>query len=123
MSPTILLTVKENLEKSSKINSKRIQKLISNMKYWNKDKIIYPNHIKSLLFISYLEAYEVLNILVDLNILTECYEIYCSKCEKFLDMGILESLNQFPENVCCERGHNLEAFRDTILLYKVIVDE
>lgn len=123
MSPIILFNVKEKLEKSSKINSKRIDKLIDNMKLWRKGKIIYPNAIKSLLFISYLEAYEVLDLLVELDILVECYEIYCSKCEKFLDIGILESLNQFPENLYCEDGHKLSAFTDTVLLYKVICDE
>ena len=123
MSPIILSNVKENLEKSSKINQKRIDKLINNMKFWKKDKIIYPNHIKSLLLISSLEAYEILDILVDMKILIECYEIYCSKCEKFMDKGFLESLNQFPSNLYCEDGHKLEAFNDTVLVYKVILDE
>lgn len=123
MSPTILLNVKENLEKASIINEKRIGKLLSSMKLWQKEKIIYPSHIKSILLINYAEAYQVLEIVKDMGILEYNYEIYCSECEKFIDLPVLRSLNEFPEKQYCEKGHKLDPIKDTVLIYRVIKDE
>ncbi|MBR9649461.1 response regulator [Clostridium tyrobutyricum] len=92
-------------------------------KYWIKDQIVYPTYIKSLLYISYRETYEVLDIIKELGILEYNFEIYCSKCEKFQDFKILRSLNEFPEKLYCESGHKLDPLKDTVLIYRVIKDE
>lgn len=123
MSPIILDSVKMNLQKYTTINEFRQEVLIKDMKLWRKDTIIYPNRIKSLLRISYQEAYAVLDILKNMTLLEYNYEIYCSKCERFLDIPRLKSLNQFPEELFCEKGHQLRPFKDTVLVYKVIKDE
>lgn len=123
MSPDILCNVKESLQQNSKINNTRIDKLIKNMKLWSINKIIYPNRIKSLLMISYEETYELLDLIKSMGILEYNYEVYCSECERFLDMKRMDSLNQFPEEAYCESGHLLSPIKDTILVYKVVMDE
>jgi hypothetical protein len=123
MSPTILLDVKSNLEKASIINAKRIDKLIDNMKYWQKGGIVYPSHVKSVLFSDYKVTYEVLEIIKKMGLLEYNYEIYCTECEKFIDSPILRSLNDFPEKIYCENNHKLDPLKDTVLIFRVIKDE
>lgn len=124
MSPNILLNVRRNLEKASIINEKRIKILLNHIeKYWKKDKIVYPTQIKSLLYISYKQTYEILDIIKELGVLEYNFQVYCSECEKFQDFKILKSLNQFPEELYCEGNHRLSPLKDTVLIYKVIRDE
>ena len=118
-----LISVRENLKKSSVINEKRINCLINNMQLWKVGNIIYPSRIKSLLHISFKETYQVLDIIEEMGILTYNYQIYCSQCERFLDMPMLSSLNQFPEELFCDENHRLNALEDTVLVYKVVRDE
>ena len=123
MLQSILLNVRESLEKNLKINNLRINILIENMKTWEKDKIIYPSQIKSLLLIDYSDVYRILDIIKNIGILEYNYEVYCSKCEKFVDTYLLNSLNQFPENLYCDSGkHKLNPIDDVILIFKVIYD-
>ncbi|NFM30696.1 hypothetical protein FDC02_05175 [Clostridium botulinum] len=122
MSPNILLNVKNKLESQSDLNSNQIDKLISNMRYWKIGKIIYPNMIKSLLFLNYKQVYSMLDMIKDMGILEYNYELYCHTCEKFLDKKILRRLNEFPEEIYCDDGHKLNPFDDTILIYRVIYD-
>lgn len=124
MSPNILLNVKKNLLKVSIINEKRIDILIDNMKSWYIGKIIYPSQVKSMLLINYSEVYGILEIIKDLGIIKYNYEVYCNKCEKFVETPILDSLNQFPKNLYCDDGrHKLNPINDVILIFKVIRDE
>lgn len=123
MSPDILCSVKENLQQNLKINNTRIDKLITNMRLWKVDRIVYPNRIKSLLMISYEETYKILDLIKSMGILEYNYEIYCSECERFLDMHRMDSLNQFPDEAYCESGHLLSPLKDTVLVYKVVKDE
>lgn len=121
MLPNILLNVRKNLEKTLIINEPRIDKLLDDMKLWKKGQIIYPSRIKSLLLINYSEVYEVLEIIKEIGILEYNYEVYCNKCEKFVDTPILSSLNEFPEELYCDSGrHRLNPFEDVILIFKVI---
>lgn len=123
MSPNILASVRENLKKNSKLDNFRIEMLLNNMKLWKKNKIIYPNMVKSLLRITYLETYTILGLLENQGILENCYEIYCSNCEKFIDYKIIDSIDEFPENLKCENDHTLNPLNDLILLFRVVVDD
>lgn len=119
----ILSNVKMNLENKLNLNNNRIELLIDFMKTWKKNDIIYPSQVKSLLLLDYDEVYKILNIIKDLGILEYNYEVYCSKCEKFVDTYLLDSLNQFPENLYCDLGkHKLNPLDDVILIFKVIYD-
>lgn len=120
MSQSILLSVRENLTKNSKINSKRIDILIKNMNFWKIGDIVYPNFIRSSLRITYEETYELLDLIRDMGILDYCYQLYCHICQESVDYPIIDSLNQLPEKICCEKNHKLSPINDIIVLYRVI---
>lgn len=122
MLPDILSNVKENLEKASILNEKQISILIDNMKFWKVNNLIYPAQVKSLLFIDYKKTYQVLEIIKNLGILEYNYELYCSKCEKFIDKKPLRSLNEFPQVLYCDENHRMDPFNDVILIFRVIFD-
>lgn len=123
MSPNILLIMRQSLESHSKINTKRIDILIDEVKNWKKGNIIYPNFIKSKLYISFQEAYDVLDIFEREGILEYVFQVYCHKCSKFQDYPILSSLSEFSDDMYCDEDHKLSPFEDTILLYRVKKDE
>ena len=49
--------------------------------------------------------------------------MYCHKCDKFQEIPIMDSLNEFPKNLYCDEDHQLDPLTDTILLYKVVCNE
>lgn len=120
MSQNTLCSVRELLMKNTNLNKVRCDKLLEHMQMWDINLIIYPSRIKSLLRISFNETYEILDILKDAEILTYNYQIYCSKCKRFIDRPVLLSLNQFPEEIYCDEGHELNPIRDVVLVYRVI---
>lgn len=119
MLPNILLIAKQSLVDRSKINDRRKDILLEIIKTWKKGQIIYPNAIKSQLYISFEEAYDILDIFEQEGILEYVYQVYCHKCNRFQDMPILNSLNEFPDEIYCEDDHRLSPLEDTILLYRV----
>lgn len=119
MLPNILLIAKQSLEDRSKINDKRKNILLEIIKTWKPGDIVYPNTIKSKLFISFEEAYDILDIFEQNGILEYVFQIYCNKCNKFQDHPILNSLNEFQDDTYCNEDHKLDPFEDTILLYRV----
>ncbi|MFE7822326.1 response regulator [Priestia megaterium] len=51
------------------------------------------------------------------------YEVYCFKCSKFTG-HVFETISQLPEYIECEEcGRELKPLDDSIVVYKVIVDE
>ena len=118
-----LYNVKENLLKKCILNEKQVDLLIKNMKFWKVGKTIYPSQLKSLLYVDFKKVYEILEFIKKLGILEYNYEIYCSKCDKFIDSPPLKSLNQFPKDLYCDDNHKLSPLTDTILIYKVICNE
>ena len=90
------------------------------MKFWKIGSIIYPNSIRSSLGITYEETYELLDLIRDMGILDYCYQLYCHICEESVDYPIIDSLNQFPEKIYCEKSHKLSPINNIIVLYKVI---
>ncbi|WP_051540478.1 hypothetical protein [Clostridium ihumii] len=123
MLPIILSDVKKNLIKSAIINEYRIDLLIDNMKFWKKGKDIYPNNIKSIINSDYPVVYKVLDEIKKMGILEYRFEVYCSICNKYLDIKQLKSLNEFPKDLYCDENHKLNPVDNTILIYKVIRDE
>lgn len=123
MSPSTLSIVKKSLEENLKIDEKRKERLLDIIKLWKKDQIIYPNLIKSQLLISFNEAYNILDILENQGILKYAFQVYCHKCDKFQEIPIMDSLNEFPKNLYCDEDHQLDPLTDTILLYKVVCNE
>lgn len=89
MSPTILSIVMKSLQKHTKIDENREKQFLNIVKGWKKGDIVYPNSIKSRLFISFDEVYILLDLLESEGILTYAFQIYCQKCNKFQDMPIL----------------------------------
>lgn len=122
MLQNILLQVSENLKKTSDLNEKQIEILIKKMRLWKKNTIVYPSNIKSALYIDYKKTYYILNKIKDMGILDYSYELYCSKCEKFLDKSF-DTLNELPKEIYCDEQHKLNPFSDVIVVYKVIYDE
>lgn len=123
MLQSTLFNVKKNLMKSSIINEYRIDQLMSNMQYWKIGKDIYPNTIKAIINTDYATVYNVLDKIKDMGILEYRFEIYCGKCDKYLDRRQLKSLNEFPKNLYCDENHELNPIDNTILIYKVVLDE
>ncbi|MDU1053458.1 hypothetical protein [Clostridium baratii] len=105
------------------ISEKKINLLINNMKFWRLGKDIYPNNIRALLNIDYITTYNILDFIKDMGILEYRFEIYCTKCNKYLDKKQLKSLNEFPKNIYCDEDHKLNPVDNTILIYKVIINE
>lgn len=118
-----LLNVKKNLIKSSILSKKQIDLLSNNMRFWRKGKDIYPNNIRALINSDYETTYKILDYIKDMGILEYRFEIYCCKCDRYLDKKQLKSLNEFPKDVYCDDGHKLNPIDNTILIYKVIIDE
>lgn len=123
MLPNTLSTVKENLMKSAIINDNRIEKLLKNMKYWTYGTDIYPNSIKAIINSEYEIVYKVLDEIRDMGILEYRFEIYCNICNKYIDRKQLKSLNEFPKDLYCDENHRLNPTDNTILIYKVVLDE
>lgn len=120
MLQSTLLAVKKKMTNSSKINEKRIDTLIDNMKYWEIGEYIYPNHIKAIINAEYNIVYDVLNEIKNLGILEYRFEIYCNICNKFIEKPPLKSLNEFPKEFYCDENHKLNPIDNTILIYKVV---
>lgn len=123
MLQSTLYSVRMNLKQSCAINDKRIDKLVEDMQHWRVGMLIYPSRIKSLLHISYEDTYVVLNIIREMGIVTLNFQVICSECHTIEHIPILSSLRKFPKGICCEKGHSLDRFKDTIILYRVIDDE
>lgn len=123
MLPSTLLTVKESLMRIGIINDKRIEKLLQNMKYWKYGKDIYPNNIKAIINSDYEIVYKVLDEIRDMGILEYRFEIYCNICNKYIDRKQLKSLNEFPKDLYCDENHKLNPTDNTILIYKVVLNE
>ena len=68
--------------------------------------------VKSLLRITYLETYTILGLLENQGILENCYEIYCSNCEKFIDYKIIDSIDDIELNGKKAYGFNPRVIMD-----------
>ncbi|OME03383.1 response regulator [Paenibacillus odorifer] len=69
------------------------------------------------------EVYGVLELIKDLGIVENHYELYCRKCRKFTGISF-ETINKFPDYVECEEClTELDPIEDSIVIYKVIADE
>ncbi len=123
MSPIILSIVRKNLEPNLKINPKRFDKLMTIISGWGEGDIIYPNHFKSQLLISFSEAYTILDNLVELGILKYVFQIYCHRCNEFQGRTMMDSLNKFPHEAYCDFNHKLSASKDVIVLYEVKIHD
>ena len=69
------------------------------------------------------EIYGALEVIKELGIIRPHYEIYCRSCRKFTGISY-ETINKMPEYVECEDCEiTLDPISDSIVIYKVIVDE
>lgn len=81
---------------------------------------IYAGQLKSRLFISIEEAYQMLEKLKDEGFLVNLYEIYCHDCNRSTGK-FLDSLEEFnPESYCDKCGKLFTLEENVIVLYKVV---
>ena len=66
--------------------------------------------------------YSILSDMENEGILQSYYELYCSHCQK--SMGVVRLFNELPETFMCELcNEELATLENTILIYKVVLDE
>ncbi|MDU5211477.1 MAG: hypothetical protein E6441_12400 [Clostridium sp.] len=111
--------MRKKIEEHCILNKNQLEKFIDYLELLEVNDRVYPSKIKSDLLIDYKKAYELLDIVKDLGYLEYNYELYCSKCERFLDIEPLKSLSQFKP-VYCDENHSLNPINDTIVIYRVI---
>ncbi|OMF30981.1 response regulator [Paenibacillus sp. FSL H8-0259] len=69
------------------------------------------------------EVYGVLELIKDLGIIKNHYELYCRSCRRFTGIGF-ETINQIPEFVECEECFKeLDPIEDSIVIYRVIAND
>jgi hypothetical protein len=115
----VLLKIQNKVIDSNIITNAQSEKLITLLKNYEKNRIVYPGTIKRHLNISMKESYEVLNILLKEGILSMCFEVYCNSCEKFQN-NIYDNVKDIPEDLTCEYcGHEFNRLEDSIVVYKI----
>ena len=81
---------------------------------------IYPRVVKRKFKISMQEAYELLDIFVDNNLLALAFEVYCNHCDKFQNK-VYDDLREISLDLQCEYCYaEINKMQDIIVIYKVI---
>lgn len=122
MLPNTLSNVRKKIEESCILTKKQLEKFMNYLSLLEIDDRVYPSKIKSDLLIDYKKAYILLDIVKELGYLEYNYELYCSKCERFLDIKPLKSLSEFKA-IYCDEDHELNPYEDTVVIYRVIKNE
>ncbi|HGM1125125.1 hypothetical protein [Clostridioides difficile] len=116
------LNIIENLNVKLQLTPYQINQLKKVLKYLHKDDILYPGALKAKLNLDIKIIYNMLEYMVKDNILERNYELYCSDCEKFKGK-IVKSLNDIPEFYCDFCNEELNPLEDSIVIYRVIINE
>lgn len=115
-----LLDLKKNLQSSRLLTEGNISKFIDLIERYNKGDWVYPGVLIRQLGITQMQAYQVLDMLKELDMLEVNYELYCHKCGQFKG-PIYETIGQIPEELDCECcGEKLNPLEDTIVIYRVL---
>lgn len=120
MAESRLIEIKDILTKNPTINNDFIDKFIKIIATWEVGTIVYPGVLKEDLNVEYSTIYNILDEIRDMGILQYRFEIYCTCCDKVVGDKLLESLNQFPEKLYCDKGHKLNPLDNAIVLYEVV---
>lgn len=68
-------------------------------------------------------AYQVLEIIKQLKIIIVVFEVYCHRCGQFTG-AIYNTIAEIPESHDCENcDSELTAIKNSVAVYKVIIDE
>ena len=105
-----------------KLNQQTTNDVLDFLKNYKIDSWIYPGVLKRKFNLTIDEVYSILSDMENEGILQSYYELYCSHCQK--SMGVVRLFNELPENFMCELcDEKLYTLENTILIYKVILDE
>lgn len=123
MSPSTLSNIKQLFQTKSQMTNDVIESYINLLKYYKKGMWIYPGVIKRKLNIPISDVYESLGYLENQKIVCSYFELYCNNCQR--SMGdVFESFNEIPDEFECEVCHGVfSGLENTILIYKVIIDD
>ncbi|MDU2670417.1 MAG: hypothetical protein E7C49_00250 [Clostridium sp.] len=112
--------MRKKIENNCILNEKQLERFMNYFELLKVNDRVYPSKIKSDLLIDYKTAYKLLDIIKDLGYLEYNYELYCSKCERFIDEKPLKSLSEFKKDFYCDENHILNPIDDTIVIYRVV---
>ena len=105
-----------------KLNKETADEFLKFMKTYRKGMWIYPGVIKRKFSLSMSDVYNILTAMEKIGVLQSYYEMCCDKCQK--SVGTVKLFNELPDSFCCEMcGNELSTLENTILIYKVVMDE
>lgn len=123
MLPSTLSTIRARLTEQKKIDDSRLDTLLTILKAYKQGQFIYPGVLIRQLNLPMCSVYEILEIIKEMGIIVTNFELYCHSCSKFTG-DIFETLNQIPEEIKCEEcGKELDPLNDSIVVYKVVLNE
>lgn len=120
----MIKTLKQkNLEKT--INPKRVDIIINQLKTYNIGDIIYPGALIRRANLNMKNVYILLESIESIGFIERNFEIFCPKCKRYTG-DVYETLNKIPDElICgeCESELGIDPLDNTIVVYKVLVDE
>ncbi|MGE7763827.1 hypothetical protein [Peribacillus sp. NPDC096540] len=122
MLPIILLKVEKTLEEKAILSKEQLIVFLSLLKRYKKNEWLYPGVLIRKLDITSAQAYKVLEIMKEMDVLEVNYELYCHNCNTF-EGPIYETFSLMPNEVECEScDTELKPLINSIVIYKVIFD-
>lgn len=107
----------------NQLNPEKLEKFLSIIQPYKKGEYIYPGTLIRQLNIPMAQAYAILETIKELGFVSINYEVYCFKCNKFTG-HVFETISQLPEYIECEEcGKELNPLNDSIVVYKVAINE
>ncbi|MTK20816.1 hypothetical protein GMA92_05105 [Turicibacter sanguinis] len=121
MSPDILLKIETALKASNLLTNSQLTLLCSKLSSYERGSIIFPSIVKRHLGVSLAKSYEILNVLVDVEILKVCFQLQCGEynCSETY-RHIFDEINEIPKWLTCEHcGSKFNIVKDTKVIFKV----
>lgn len=105
------------------MSQRKLKKFLSLIQAYKEGQYIYPGVIMRHLNTDMQNAYEALETIKELGFIGTTYEVYCHSCNRFPGYSF-ETISQLPEYLECEECfRELNPLEDSIVVYKVLIDE
>lgn len=123
MLQSTLLKIEMNLVELNLLPPNKLSKLLLLLRQYRKGNYIYPGVLIRELNIEMELTYKILDSIMDLDILTLNFEVYCHSCSRFTGQ-IFETLSEMPEELECPNCDRiLNSLTASIVVFRVISDE
>lgn len=97
----------------------QINRLQAILKHYRSGNIIYPGVLIRQLNLTMKEAYKLLESLLELDILSRCYELHCPHCQKSTGKVYSKLAEAGTEAECEDCGQTIDPMEDSLVVYKV----